>query len=51
MGGGRVKRKLGTPENGEKATNGNGMKKKNKGFSKLPERVQKKIDPKLAKKV
>ena len=51
MGGGRVKRKLGTPKNGEKATNGNGMKKKYKGFSKLPARVQKKIDPKLAKKV
>ena len=54
MGGGMMKRgmyKKGTPENGEKAKNGNGMKKKYKGFSKLPERVQKKIDPKLAKKV
>tara|TARA_B100000963_G_scaffold200259_1_gene174398 strand:+ start:249 stop:386 length:138 start_codon:yes stop_codon:yes gene_type:complete len=29
----------------------NGMKKKYKGFSKLPERVQMKINKKLAKKV
>ena len=29
----------------------NGMKKKYKGFSKLPEAVQKKINKKLAKKV
>ena len=31
--------------------NKNGMKKKYKGFSKLPEGVQKKINKKLAKKV
>ena len=29
----------------------NGMKKKHKGFSKLPEAVQRKINKKLAKKV
>ena len=29
----------------------NGMKKKYKGFSKLPEKVQMKINKKLAKKV
>ena len=46
---GRVKRKFGTPENGEKGSKA--MKKKYKGFSKLPEGVQRKIDPKLARKV
>ena len=44
--GGRVARKFGSPKNGEKS-----MKKKYKGFSKLPEKVQMKINKKLAKKV
>ena len=41
----RVKRSSGSPKGGET------MKKKYKGFSKLPERVQRKIDPKLARQV
>ena len=41
----RVKRKDGTPIKGEN------MKKKYKGFSKLPESVQRKINKKLAAKV
>jgi hypothetical protein len=44
--GGRASRKFGSPKNGEKS-----MKKKYKGFSKLPEKVQMKINKKLAKKV
>ena len=44
--GGRASRKFGSPKNGEKS-----MNKKYKGFSKLPEKVQMKINKKLAKKV
>jgi hypothetical protein len=42
----RVRRSSGSPKSGEKP-----MKQKYKGFSKLPERVQKKINKDLAKKV
>ena len=43
--GGRVGRKFGSPKSGEKVPS------KLKGFSNLPEKVQEKINKKLAKKV
>ena len=47
MGGGMAKRKM-----YKEGSNGNGkVPNKLKGFSKLPEKVQVKIDKKLAKKV
>jgi len=41
----RIKRKFGSPKSGEKVPS------KLKGFAKLPEKVQEKINKKLAKKV